>query len=234
VIKNKILFLYEEILLLALKDEKGTIAVESMFAYAIGGAILAELLLRKCITIDRSPKKKLVSIVNGGSIGDPLLDECLQKIATAKRPANLETWVSRFAGLKNLKHRVAQQLVNHGILHADEGKILLIFSRKIYPEINPEPERKIIKRLHKAIFEDGEDIDSRTIVLLSLANSSNLLNMVFDKKELKSRKKRIQQIVNGEIAGKAAKEAIEAIEAMQAAVMVAAIMPAIMASSFST
>ena len=52
-----------------------------------------------------------------------------------------------------------------------------------------------------------------------------------DKKELKSRKQRIEQIVNGELAGKAAKEAIEA---MQAAVMVAAIMPAIISSTVTS
>ena len=49
-------------------------------------------------------------------------------------------------------------------------------------------------------------------------------------KEIKQRKKRIEQIVNGEIAGKATKEAIDA---MQAAVMVACIMPAIMMTTMN-
>ena len=229
--KNNTLYLHEEILLLALKDEEGTIAGGTMYEYAIGGAILAELLLDKHITIDKSHKRKFVNIENSTTIGEPILDECLQKIATAKRRATLETWVSRFAGIKNLKHRVANLLVNRGILRKDEDKVLLIFSRKIYPEVNPEPERKVIERLRKAIFDDGDDFDPRTIVLLSLAKSADLLRVTFDKKELKSRKKRIEQIVNGELAGKAAQEAIEA---MQAAVMVAAIMPAIMASTVTS
>ena len=51
-----------------------------------------------------------------------------------------------------------------------------------------------------------------------------VLQVVFGKKRPKGRKKRIEQIVNGEVAGKATKEAIEA---MQATVMVASIMPVI-------
>jgi len=223
--------MHEEILLLALRDEEGTVAAGSMYEYAIGGAILSELLLDKHISVDNSNKKKLINIDNTTPVGDPLIDECLQKISTAKRRASLTTWVTRFAHTKRLKHRVAEQLVKRGILRADEDKVLLIFSRKIYPEVNPVPERKLIERLRRAIFEDGEDFDSRTIVLLSLANSAELLRLTFDKKELKRRKKRIEQIVNGEIAGKAAKEAIEAI---QAAIMVAAIMPAIISTTVTS
>ena len=54
--------------------------------------------------------------------------------------------------------------------------------------------------------------------------------MIFDKKQLKQRKKRIEQIVNGEITGKAAKDAIDA---MKAAIMVTCIMPAIMTSTMT-
>jgi len=119
---------------------------------------------------------------------------------------------------------MAQQLINRGILRADEDKVFLIFTRKIYPEVNPEPERKLIDRLHRAIFMDAEEVDPRTVVLLSLANTTGLLKIVFDKKKLKTRKKRINQVINGEVTGKATKEAIEA---MQAAVVVACILPAI-------
>ncbi|MCK5618661.1 MAG: GPP34 family phosphoprotein, partial [Candidatus Krumholzibacteria bacterium] len=104
------------------------------------------------------------------------------------------------------------------ILRADEDKVLMIFSRKIYPEIDPEPEREIIDRLSDAIFTDTQDVDPRTVVLLSLAKSADILKVNFDKKKLKTRKKRIEQVVNGEMTGKATKDAIAA---MQAAVMVA-------------
>jgi len=225
------LYLHEEIMLLALRDREGTIEFGSMYQFAIGGAILAELLLTKRIAIDESRKKKLVTPVPTKTPGDPVIDECYAKVKNAKRRATLETWVSRFANLRDLKHRVAKQLCRRGILRADEDKVLLIFTRKIYPEADPEPERAIIQRLRTAIFTDTTDLDARTVILLSLAKSADLLKFHFGKKELKVRKKRIEQIINGEVAGRATKDAIEA---MQAAVMVAAIIPSIVVTTAAT
>jgi Golgi phosphoprotein 3 len=226
--KQSSLFLYEEVMLLALRDEEGTIASGTMYQYAIGAAILAELLLNKRISVEEASKKKLVNLISSTPLGDPLIDQCLEKIGNSKRRATLQTWVSRFSGIKNLKHRAAQQLCDRGILRATEESILLLFTRKVYPEINPVPEQKLIERLKKAIFSDSRDIDPRTVVLVSLANSTGLLNIVFDKKNLKGRKARIKEISNGEITGKAATEAIQA---LQAAIMVTCIMPAVMTTT---
>lgn len=159
-----------------------------------------------------------------------MIDECFEKIKKAKRIQSLQNWVSRFSGVKNLKHRVAEHLCKRGILRVDESKILLIFNRKIYPEVNPEPERKLIDRLREAIFTDTEMIDPRTVVLISLSNSAEILKVIFDKKMLKGRKNRIKQIINGEMTGRATKEVIDA---MQAAVMVACILPAILSTTVS-
>ena len=226
------LHLYEEIMLLALRDEEGTVASGAMYGYAVGGAILAELLLQQRLRIEEPKKnKKLVTLAGSEPVGDALLDECFERIAGAKRRKRPEDWVSHFANIKQLKHRVAAQLCRRGILKADEDKVLLLFTRKIYPEIDPEPERRLIERLRRAIFTDTNEIDPRTVVLVSLANSTDILRVVFAKKELKTRRKRIEQVVNGEITGKAAHDAIAA---MQAAMMVACIMPAIMTSVMMT
>jgi len=224
------LFLHEEIMLLALRDEEGTIEPGTMYQYAIGGAILAELLLNERIGIEELKKKKLINLLNTTQIGESLIDECLEKIRSAKSPASLQTWISRFAGVKNLKHRVADQLCKRGILRVDEDHVFLIFTRKLYPEVNPEPEKELIERLQKAIFTDTKDVDTRTVVLISLANSAGLLKVPFDKKKLKARKERIEQIINGEMTGKATKEAIAA---MQAAVMAAVFIPAFITTTTS-
>ena len=227
-LKQNQLFLYEEIMLLALKDEEGTIASGTNYQYALAGAVLAELLLKEKISVEDQKKKKYAVIKDSTPLGDPVIDECLNKVLHSKKKQQLQTWVSRFSGLKNLKHRTARKLVERGILRTDEDKVLLLFTRKIYPEVDPEPERRMGERMRKAIFTEQKDIDPRTVVLISLADSTGLLKAVFDKKELKSRKKRIEQIVNGELTGKATKEAIQA---MQAAVFVACIMPAVIAAT---
>ena len=226
--KQPNLHLHEEILLLALKDQKGTIASSaSMYQYIVGGAILAELLLQGRIKIDESSRRKPVDIVSTKLTGDSVLDECLKKVSEARRRASVQTWVTRFAGVKHLKHRVAAQLCRKNILKEDEDKVLLFFTRKIYPEIHHEPEQEIINRLKKAIFGDSEELDPRTVILLSLAHKTDLLKLIFDRKKLKERKKRIERIVNGEVVGKAASEAIAAVHA---AIVAAAVIPAVVSA----
>ncbi len=224
--KGESLHLYEEIMLLALRDEQGTIAT-GFPEQVVAGAIMAELLLEGRIAVEDT-RKKLVDILDGKPTGDPIIDECLGKMSTAKRRATLQTWVSRLAGTKNLRHKAAQQLCDRKILRADEDKVLFVFKRRIYPEINPMPEKKIIDRLRDAIYNDHAKLDPRTVVLISLANGSDMLRPTFGRKEIKSRKKRIEQIENGELTGKATREVIQA---CQTALIVAAIMPAMISTT---
>lgn len=226
-IERERLPLHEEILLLALRDDAGTIASGTMYQHALAGAMLSELMLQRRITVDESGRKKLAEVIDRTPTAAPLLDEGLEKIAASK-PRGLDHWVAKFAGIKNLKHRVAERLCDRGILREEEGTFLLVFSRRTYPETDSRPEHEIVERLRSAIFSDARDVDARTVVLLSLADAAGILKVVFDKKELKGRKQRIEQVVNGEVMGKAAKEAIQAV---QAAIVVAAVMPAIIAST---
>jgi len=222
------LFLQDEILLLALRDQKGTILPGTMYQYALGGAILSELLLHKRIKVIEKRWSKLVEVTDPAPVGEPLIDLCFDKIKNARRRGSLQTWISRFANISKLKHQIAEKLCRMGILKEDEGKVLLFFTRKVYPEINPKPERELIRRMHHAICSDTREIDSRTVVLIALTHHAGILKGSFDKSELKSRKNRIKEIIEGNLMGEAAKEAIEAV---QAAVAIAAIMPAIVAST---
>ena len=216
--------LHEEILLLGLRDEKGTVAGNVWMNYALGGAILAELIVDGRLKVDVEGKKKFARVTSPRRMRDPVLGECLAKVRDAKRRARLETWVSRFASVKKLKERVAEDLCRTGILRAEEDKVLLIFSRKTYPEMNPVPEREIIARLRQAIFTKTREIDARTAILVSLADSTGILRATFDKKRLKKAKDRIEEIRSGDLTQGATKAAIEA---AQAVILMTAIMPAV-------
>ena len=221
------LLLHEELMLLALHDTKGTF-LGAHTSIGLGGAIAAELLLQERIRIDESRRRKIVDVRNIRRIGDPLIDECLKKIRDAKRRASLQTWITRFSCTSKLRHRVAGRLCERGILKADEKQLLVLFRRRIYPEIDPGPEQEIIERLRVAIFGNDREVEPRTVVLASLAKAVGLLNPIFGRKELRSRKQRIKSLAQGDLVGKATADAVAAAQAATAA---AAAMPAIIAAS---
>ena len=215
------LHLHEQLMLLALRDEKGTLESKaSMYGFALGGALLAELSLRGRIRIGEG--KPLVDLVDRATLGEPVLDDCVQMIATAKRRAKAATWVQRFANMKRLRHRVAEGLCRRGILRDDEDKVLLFFTRKLYPTINPGPERRLVDRLRTAVFSDAARPDPDTAIVAALANAAGMLPIHFDKKDLKRRKKHLERITEGTMAGAAAQQAIRAAEQAAAAAVIAA------------
>lgn len=223
------LFLHEQVMLLVLRDEEGTVEFGADYRHALGGAMLAELLLVERLAVEAEGDKKLARVVSDEPTGDALLDECLGMVAESK-PRTLEDWVGRFSNTKDLKHRVARRLCQRGILRADEASVLLIFTRKVYPEIDPAPEQAIIERMRSAIFDEDTEVDPMTAILISVARGARLLRFVFEDTGLKARRERIEQIVNGELTGQATKQALEA---MHAAVMVAIMIPAITTATLS-
>ena len=225
------LLLHEELMLLALHDEKGTF-LGTHTSIGLGGAIAAELLLQERIRIDESRRwRKLVEVREIRRTEDSVLNECLKRIRGAKRRASVQTWISRFSSMSKLRHRVAGRLCERGILKADEKQLLVLFRQRIYPEIDPGPERQIIERLRGAIFSEDREVEPRTVVLASLAHAVGLLNPIFGRRELRPRKQRIKSLTKGDLIGKATSDAVEA---AQAAVAAAAVMPAIIAASTSS
>ena len=55
------LYLHEEIMLLALRDEQGTVEYGSNYVYAMCGGILAELLLGGRISVEPTKKKLILA-----------------------------------------------------------------------------------------------------------------------------------------------------------------------------
>ena len=215
-------------MLLALRNDRGTVAGGTMYVQAVGGAILAELLLRGRITTVAERRSTYAVIADPTPTGNPELDECLAKMRTAKKRRKLQSWIFDFARLKGSRHRIAAGLAEQGILRSTEEQVLVLFTRRIYPELDPTVERAIVERLEKAVFSDGGAVDPRTTVLVALAHHSGLLRANLDRRRLKTRKARIDEIIQGDAIGRATKEAIQAV---QAAVLMAAIMPAVIASS---
>jgi hypothetical protein len=217
--------LHERALLLALHDERGTIHRAGMYAYAVAGGILAELFLAERLRLEERPgkkKKPLVEVAKATQTGDPLVDEVLDTIRTAKRRATLERWVGRIATTAKLKHRVARRLVRKGVLREEEDRVLLIFRRTIYPELDPRPEEALVASLRDAILDDSAEVEPRTAILASLGWRAGLLHSVVDRKRLKARTARLEELGRGDAVAGATREAIAAVQAATIAATTAA------------
>lgn len=207
------LFLHEQVMLLALRDETGTMEAEAKwYRHALGGAILAELILRERIRINDAAERR-IEIVEKLPMEEPVLDEALAIAAQGDLERKSEDLVELFAGLRELKHKVAGALCSRGILSDSRETIFLLFTRKVYPEIDHGPEERVISALRSAIFSEKKEVDARTSILLSLASASGLLKVHFDEGDLVKRAPRIQEIATGSLLRGATRAAIEAMEA---------------------
>ena len=234
------LWLQEEVLLLALKDDKGT-PHSSMYSIAMGGALLAELLLSERLVLEEKPRKKplkagkkpdyVVAIDNPKPLADPVLDECLHRVTTSKKARSPQDWVTRFGQLKDLKRRVAVGLCRKGILREREDRILVLFRRTAYPTLDGAPEQRVVDRLQDAVAGDSMDLEARTAVLTALANGTGILKHVLGKDLVKQRKDRLKEIGEGDIVGEATKAAVEAAQAAVIAATTAATSVAVIAGA---
>lgn len=204
------LTLPEEFLLLALRNREGTTHTYGTYVHALGAAVLAELAAAERVTLDREGKKTFVTVRDSRPLGDAALDAALAKLAAAKRRSQVAGCVGKLAGIRDLKHLVARGLCARGVLRAEEQTVLLLFHRRVYPEVDPRPERALLERLRRAVFADMREVEPRTLRLLALVDSVELLPVLFDKRQVKERRRRVKELVAGDPLHRAVREIIEA------------------------
>jgi golgi phosphoprotein 3 len=217
------LCLHHELALLVLDDSRGTFG-GAMYQYGFAGAILSELLLQGVIGVS-DDKEKTVSVLLTEPLGDPIMDEALKTIAGSAKPRSLQHWVAVIAGLKGLRDRIAEQLCQLGIVAKEQGKFLWLFTRQIWPELERSFEDEIRKRMAEAMFSNTQQPDSRTAVLIALAQSCGVLQSNFASVELRQYQARIKEICDGkQLAAGATQAAIAAVQmAMMTATMVSTV-----------
>ncbi|MEM8882900.1 MAG: GPP34 family phosphoprotein [Planctomycetota bacterium] len=216
--------LHQKLMLLMLRDDTGTMEPHTgSYPLALGGAILAELMLVDAVSIDED-KQRTVRRARPQPLKDPILDECLTLVTKAKKPRGAAHWVAAFGARPRLRHRIAEQLCREGILEDSEDKVLFFFTRAVYPTIKPEPERQLVRSMREAVMGSSDRLDADTVLLIALAHATGLLPIHFERRELKERKERLKQITTGDLVGGATADAVRAAQqAAQAAAMSAII-----------
>jgi hypothetical protein len=200
----------EDLLLLLLDDEKGTIRASSHLPVALGGAVLVELALTGAVEVTapsgiwRSTK---VHPRPGAAPPDPVLAAGLATISEKERSA--QDLVTRLG--KGLKETLTARLVVRGLLHCREDKVLGVFPRKRWPAADATHEHDV-RRLVTAALVGGAQPDDRTRALVALLAAVDQAHRVVDHEGLSSRevKKCATAIGEGDWAAKAVRDAVAA------------------------
>lgn len=211
--------LHQELLLMALDDEKGTIRASNS-KYALSAGLLGELLLEGRITLERGskPSKDRIIPANPKLLSDPLLDECLRKVHDSKKPRSPKNWIAKLSQTSGLRKRVTTGLVRRGVLRERNTRILWLIPWTVYPSLDPAAKRRLVERIRAAVLGDGE-IDDRTAIAVGVAASTGILKPLLGKQVVKDRKDRIEQIIESQFIAAATKAAAD--EAAAAAAVAA-------------
>ena len=215
----------ESVLLLALQDETG----ERRGHYVdivLAGAGLAGLALRGEIAPDEE-KKKHFKWAGPPATDDPYLSHCRAILESKGLRRDAGALIQAISNEKNFAKPLYDGLIARGVLRREEKKVLFFFTRNVYPEVDPNAELALKARLETVLFSHG-DVSEKDSLIIALAKHAGLLENNFDKQRLKLAKPRIKKIVEGEAL--AASATAQAIQRLQAAIMVAVIVPAVVAS----
>lgn len=218
------LSLSEELLLLALNDEKGNISLQasSTIDYGIAGAGLLELIFKKCIYLDAANKLR----VSEGAIGESAFQKSiLAQLTLSTKHRKLDYWVQRLPSkMKPIKTTILQSLIEGGILSEKKKVVLWVFSLDRYPMVDGSPEAELRKRIHDIVLGNEEPGESEG-ALLGLVQACGLINEIFEKNDRRIAKKRIKEIAKNQIMAKAVEDALAA--------AMAAVIAATTAASFA-
>lgn len=218
--QTTMLSLGEELLLLALDDERGTVHGSAAMAmpYALAGALLLELTLAGRLAAEDTA----LIVRDQTPTGDDLLDAALAVIAGATRTGDARYWVGRLdRAVPHLKERLLDQLIVRGILRYDEHRVLGIIPRAHYPVVDFTTEWEMRHRV-RAVILDGETPDARTAILLSLVQACQLTDTLFTRDERARARRRLKEIAQGELVGKAIADTVAGMEAAVTVAVIAA------------
>lgn len=186
------LSLYEELYLLALDEESGTIipVAKKTISHGLAGAVLAELSFSGKVA---SNEKHRLELRDAEPAEEGILSEAIQEIQKVEKPRKLVFWVSQFSERpKKIREQIAESLVSKNVLYQDDKHFFRHAAITEEEQISA-PSKYEIKSILRAIILFTREADNRSIALLNLISACNLLNLVFTQDELAFAKRRISE-----------------------------------------
>lgn len=201
------LSLMEELLLLALKEEKGTFTftASSRINYCLAGAILMELELLKRIRV----AKKTVEVIERASTRNTRLDAALKLIDSHSCLRAPDYWITKLPGmLKPLRQEIMQEMAEKALVREEEHSVLIFFTQNRYPVRDLRAKKDIFDHLQKVLLR-GESPNPRTVKLIGLVSTCGLIYPLFNQDDWKEAHKRAKNVITKDILTQAVKRTIQ-------------------------
>ena len=204
------LTLAEEVILLVLDEETGALLPipQRTLDSALAGGALMELALRD--RIDSDPES--LWVVDSSPIGEPYLDQLLQRLSKSEHKRDPEGWIQRLSeDSGSIQEAALGRLVERGVLREEEKRFLWVFESRRYPMIDGKQEREVKLRIMGVLFSE-EIPDPRDVALISLVDACRLFEELLGPRELERVRDRIAVIRKLDLIGQAMQSKIREIE----------------------
>lgn len=211
----------EDLFLLLLDDQKGTLSGVTSPDPVLGGSLLIELAMAGAVEV--AEKTSMWKTARVQAVADSAPDDVLLRAAydlVAEKPRAAQDLVTRLG--KGLQPKLGERLADRGILERRDSKILGVFPRTRWPALDRTREEQVRSAVTAALVQ-GVQPDDRTGAVVALLNAVDKAHKVVDHEGLSSRevRKRAKEISEGAWAAKAVRDSISAATAAVAAVAVA-------------
>jgi Golgi phosphoprotein 3 len=208
------LTLAEELLLVALDDQRGSLLPLPPYAMEVASAaaLVMDLSLRGRIDTDAHA----LTVISTAPTGNALLDDVLAQISADPATQSTTEWLRRLATGSDVRERIIAALVERGVLRSVEKRLLWVFKTRVYPPTSGIEEREVRSRVMTLLNND--DIpDPRDSLLVGLLGATKLLDELLSRSEHHRLAARIDQITGFEALNRSMSRTIDELQIMLSA-----------------
>lgn len=220
----------DELFLLLTRDDGRSESQGAPRGYGLVGALMAELIEVGRVDLDDS-KDPRVSVLDSSPTGDPVLDHGLHRLVEQGDGKRLSAVVAD--GKMNPEKVLVQRLQDQGVVGHEPKRMLGLVGER-FPTLDPAPEQRTRGRL-VAVLQGAQAPERADATLLSVLHGLGVAHRVLkaDLPGTSSRelKRQIEEVVARTPPGDAVGRAVEA---LQTAIISAAIIPTVIATTTST
>ena len=191
--------LAEEVLLVLLDDEKGTLAPVPQLTlhFVLAGAVLMELAIQNRVDCDLHK----LSVVDKTPTNEMILDKCLQKVCSGGDSQDVKYWINTIAddGAEIVENGF-KRLVERGILAESEKRFLWVMKTRSYPTVDCSVQRDVKLRIMNILYSE-EIPEQRDVVIFCLLDACDMFRTMLGPAELTRMRPRISEISQLDLIG---------------------------------